>query len=204
MGSTFQAADWGGGPSGQPLLAPGTLRGYRLMAVVRQPRMRPPLRLRGGWTTWKHPEMAAECLPLGDGTYPFWPYLMPGQEPPDCNGTPGNDCNCGIYNSYTAAFDPTDRPAFHWIAVTANWGKLMLGPYGFRSANARILAVAPRHGGLRPWKQRYRLEDTASAKQQRAFMARFGVDVQPTLEDLLATYPPDDVSVLRPEPEVAA
>jgi hypothetical protein len=197
MASTFEADSWGGG-GGEPVLIPGTLRGYRLMSIVRQYGRPAVVRLRGGWTFWESPEMRAECVRL-----PYGPWQRHRRAGIECRETPGDDCYCGIYNGYTADFCQRDRPSFHWVVVTANWGKIILGPHGFRAAHTRMLAVAPRLGNLSRWKQFHTATDTASGRQQCRFMAGFGVEVRSDLAALMSAYPPDDVADLRPAPEAA-
>ena len=194
MVSTRAAVPWGGGEDGRPLLVPGTLRGYRLMTVVSLERRPAFLSLRGGWTGWITPELTAECLAPRRGVI----WHAPHHDLSACLDSPGNDCFCGIYNGYDPSFESLDRPSFHWVAVTANWGKIILGPHGFRAAHARLLAVAPRQGSLEHWTQFQSAADTAPWRQQHHFMLGFGVHVLPSLSQLVRAYPPDDASHLRP------
>jgi hypothetical protein len=194
MPSTTEPTDWGGGPNGQPLLVPGTLRGYRLMTITIYDRSTGVLLLRGGRTDWPALEMTAECLRNRGVIVTSKPIR------PSCREAPGDTCQCGIYNSYTPDFEPRDRITFHWIVVTANWGKIILGPYGFRAAHTRILAAAPRTRSLDYVEPDPIGRETAFWIQQQQMLANLGVPISASLADLLVAYPPDDVTGLRPAP----
>jgi hypothetical protein len=193
MASTLDSGQWGSGPNSSPMVYPGTLRGYRLMGVRPQPDRPVFLELRGAWATWPGIDHEATCLP---GPYGFGLNRYQGGN----HAAPHGLCRCGIYHGYEPVFAADDRPSLSWVVVTASSGKIFLGPYGFRSARATIVAVAPRFWPLdrrdeppRDWK------NPATWRQQRGFMSLLGVPVYRTVRELVAACPPDDVSQLRPK-----
>ena len=147
-------------------LVPGELRGYR------------------------------QFLLLHDGLYPVVHWTAgrwePGRQGARCSTgadhpAPARDCTCGFYGWY----DPSGTAASYGgaKAVIAASGRIVLGDRGFRSAQARVVAVAL-PAPLR-WQPR------GAARARRMLAGSYpDVPVYRSARAMVRAYPPDDVRAL--------
>jgi hypothetical protein len=93
---------------------------------------------------------------------------------------PDAHCRCGIYGWYDPADERIPHPAASGsvFGVVQATGRVILGTHGFRAEKAQVLAV------------------TADDPGQREQLRSAGYRVFDSRDELLAAYPPDDVSGL--------
>jgi hypothetical protein len=96
---------------------------------------------------WVDGTCEAQCL-----RHIFWwsePYSA--KREPSGHEAPDEDCNCGIYGSlsYQHLYNAYPHHAGLLVAVIAAEGQTLLGPLGFRTQFARVVAYAPRGIGVR-------------------------------------------------------
>lgn len=118
---------------------------------------------------------------------------------------PVAECECGIYGWYTPGWIEKDNwwPKSGAVGVIEATGKVIMGQRGFRCEQAKILAIAPAckpdilehsigvHGYLQGFDRiRTRLVD-------------LGISIFDDFDSLLNFYPPDDVTSLIDNVEVA-
>ncbi|HET6910190.1 MAG TPA: hypothetical protein VFH54_12680 [Mycobacteriales bacterium] len=169
--------------TGPETLVPGRLRGYRawaldLAGVVdgRGLGLRP---LRDVDVTWDV-TLDAQCV-KDTNTFQFLARVPWRDVPERIHGaSPSPDCDCGIYGWY----DPQDTRIArgHVYGVIDATGRVLLGQHGFRASQATVRALVAANPLLTSWWESK------------------GIDVYPTLDDLVQAYPPDDVSELVPPP----
>ena len=114
--------------------------------------------------------------------------------PHDPADVPNADCSCGIYARHQPASGTNGQVA----GVIEAWGKIEVGTNGFRAQRARLIALA------NPMKVRLYGQDperVLTDDQAKALGDLYRVPVLPDTADLVATYPPGDVSALLGEPE---
>jgi hypothetical protein len=175
--SDLQAPDGNGGGDTRDFVA-GTLRGYRTWRIVPsgvplEPGVLPLASVTRPHVTWP-PQLSASCTPAEFA--PLRP--LPTRAEPT-HRSPARACDCGIYAWYSA---PDARTfAAEVFGVVQASGVVMLGTSGFRAEHAQITAVATRN---------QRVADAC---------ADAGIAVYRRRRDLLADYPPDDVSTLIDE-----
>ncbi|MFS8584282.1 MAG: hypothetical protein FWJ72_04290, partial [Acidimicrobiia bacterium] len=172
-----QISDACGGGDGARALVPGTLRGYRTWRLLRRAPEDGALPLtsvtRG--VRWA-PTLTAECAPLEPGVDGL-------PEGAGAHRAPTAGCRCGIYGWY----DPHDADILRArvFGVVQASGLVVMGERGFRAERATIAAVVTRNRRL------------ARACE------RAGVAVYRRKRDLLAAFPPEDLTALlgpRPAP----
>lgn len=130
-----------------------------------------------------------------------------------CNA-PAEGCFCGFYGYYTPELIDTtfNSNAGTCCAVVEVWGKVILGTKGFRAQKMKILGVvapdevvrcAPTVGMVVEEMGLWARE----AERQVYYNAwgitvqRYGVREYPTIEDMVSSHPPQDVSHLIPTPD---
>lgn len=90
--------------------------------------------------------------------------------------SPQANCTCGFYAWYAPADSRiVNAPIFGAVRAT---GHVVLGTHGFRAQHLQVLAV------------------TTDEHDRRTRLIDAGFTVYPTRQDLLADYPPDDISSL--------
>ena len=100
---------------------------------------------------------------------------------------PGRDCRCGLYAWYRPAGPDGSYGGVH--AVISARGRTVLADRGFRTASARVVAVA-----LPP---AYRIRTGASEQARRVLAERYPhARVYASARRMWADHPPDDVSAL--------
>lgn len=167
--------------SGDAALVPAGLRGYRMWSLegfeVAATRQR--------GVSWNGGVLTAECH---IGWRPrLW--LDDVEINPVSHEAPAEGCTCGIYGWYRP--DDTRLHQGEVFGVIEATGRTLLGDFGFRAEHARVVAlVAPddaRGGFAAHWAVR-------------------GVRVFATREQLVAAFPPEDVTDLlgHPIPETPA
>ncbi len=155
-----------------PALVVGELRGYRQFDL-RRDGLYPRVHAEAG--AWNGQLERARCR------------HAPEHEPPT------RGCTCGLYAWYLpGSATVTLGPA---SAVVAASGRCILADRGFRTAAARIEAVAlPGHVSLNPW---------AAARARRMLATRYpGTAVYATARRMIRDHPPQDLSGLGIIPRV--
>jgi hypothetical protein len=200
------------------LLVPGVLHGYRLW------RLRPdnyashptaqPTPNTGGILVgnfgqpWAGPTLEAACLRRA--THMWIVPTKTWQDMPRCEQSPGKTCRCGIYGLHTGvgSVDLQSQSDYDFIGVVEASGRTFLGDKGFRTRNARILALSAepqRRAFIIPHPPAYHDGPAAtspSLAEQIQYRRRLldastryaGVPVFNRTVDMLAEFPPPDVT----------
>ena len=153
---------------GSPALVPGELRGYRRFRLA-DDGLYPTVHSAGG--AWSGGVERAVCAA--------------GEE----HDAPARECGCGLYGWY----DPADAGASSGYgdasAVIAARGRIILGDHGFRSAGARVQAVA-----LPP---RLRVQPRAAQRARQMLAEHYpSAAVYRSRREMLRDHPPGDLSAL--------
>lgn len=110
---------------------------------------------------------------------------------------PSKDCSCGFW-AYWNPDDSTYR--FPVAGVIRGSGKAVRGPLGFRAGKVRIQALALAVPGMRIAILSQMRSEFVSRKQVlRDLEIRFQLPVFPSVEDMIAMFPPDPQPPLEPE-----
>lgn len=178
--------------AGEETLVPAALRGYRSWRVQDA-----RLRSTGVSHVWNTPEVAAQCLApaVGGGSDPDCPCDLCLR---NTHASPHRGCTCGIYGWYNPA-DQRLVAGDVFGAVEAT-GRVVLASHGFRAERVRMLALAIEPiSYLRSMTLSFSLYTPPSGEDLHT-IARWakehGVPVFPSKIEMLAEFPPEDVSSL--------
>jgi hypothetical protein len=190
MGSLTETQSW---CSGEPLLVPGALRGYRTWeTMARHPDSQSAIGLYALTGPAWEVETEAFCrkLDVVCNCKPCTENALQRQDHP----SPDGRCTCGIYGYYSPEFiTHNEFPIIvGFFGVIEASGKVLLGTKGFRAQRARIVAVAPwaspTEGNILFQAD---LDRTAKRIKEDTNIAVF-----PTFDNLLDAYPPEDFESL--------
>ncbi len=136
-----------------------------------------------GYRTWRWIPGFDRLFSTGMSTHRWAPPPLPEEARcftypyyPTDHVTPSTDCACGIYGWYQP--DDTRIVPASVFGVIAASGRIVMGTHGFRAAAAQVLAV------------------TTEDHEIRDALRRLGYQVFDDRDELLAAYPPEDVSAL--------
>jgi hypothetical protein len=179
---------------GDSTVVPSTLRGYRTWRVAGGG-LGARLASTAMAHVWAQPEVTAACMQeTAVGPVDQACPCVFCAEP--LHNAPADGCACGIYGWY----DPRDSrliasDVFGAIEVS---GRVVLATHGFRAEKARVVAIA-----IEPRRYPARLDlvggSEASREQLHALAqwgAAQGIPVFASQSELVAAFPPDDVSGL--------
>jgi len=208
-------------------LVPGVLRGYRRFMLLEDPAGRllhymssmpdpRPYRM-PTYAEWLEdprilgaPTRTTNPLGLSAMVAPRL-FMRPGENTARCLMTPyygnsawshtapGNDCICGFYGYYTPRLinDTGNGIENTVVAAVEVYGNVVLGTKGFRAEKLRLVAL------VRPTEYEARVHRYEKLQVQwRALVEAYGVPCFDTVDTMLATYPPQDVSELLPREKV--
>lgn len=179
--------------TGEETVVPAALRGYRSWNLQDARLCSTAAR-----HEWASPQVTARCL-SGD--------VVGGLDGQDCpcdlcargrHAAPVRDCTCGIYGWYSP--EDTRLVRGHVFGVVEASGRVVLASHGFRAQSARIVALAiePVRGRAGSFTLSFGPEPPSTDELHG--LARWakeqGIPVFATRAELLAEYPPEDVSAL--------
>lgn len=140
-----------------------------------------------GYRTWRVGRTSDGSLPLTAVTRREMTWnpvttatcAAPPEETFGPHPAPASGCSCGLYGWYRP--DDTAILPGNVFGVVEASGRVLLGDRGFRAERARVRAVVTRR------------------RRVAAACRAAGIEVYPRKRDLIAAWPPDDMTTLVPE-----